>query len=69
MISKTSDPKSTALILYRRPSLQVALPLCTALARPSLDEATHREAVAALARMLLEAAGAASEAEAADDDA
>lgn len=67
MSSNTNSPKSTALILYRRPSLQVALPLCTALTRPSLDEASHAEVVAALARMLLEAAGAASDAEVDDD--
>lgn len=66
MNSKPSDPKATALVVYRRPSVQVALPLFTTLARPSLDEATHAEAVAALARLLLDAAGV-RDAEADDD--
>ncbi len=61
--------KSTELSLYRPLSLQVTLPLFEALSSPAPDERVRREAVAVLARMLLEAAGAVSSVEVDDDGA
>lgn len=58
--------KPTDLILYRSLSLQVTLPL-GALARPGLDEKVRGEVVAALARLLLEAARPSSAVEVDDD--
>jgi len=57
----------SALILHHRPTMQVALPLCAALRRTTLDDASRAEVVAALARMLLEAAGVSSDEEVDDD--
>jgi len=58
--------KSTELIPYRPLSLQVMLPL-GALTTPVLDEENRAAVVAALARLLLEAAHAASASEVDDD--
>lgn len=60
MKTKTNDPKTTALTVYRMPPLQVALPLSMSLFTPTIDERQRAEVVAALARVLLEAAGVGS---------
>ena len=55
------------LSLYRPLSLQVTLPLFEVLSAPTPDERVRREVVAILARLLLEAAGAARSGEVDDD--
>jgi hypothetical protein len=67
MTTKATGTTTTALIVTRRQPLQVALPLLPTQARPRLDEANRGEAVAALARLLLEAVGAARDTEADDE--
>jgi len=69
--SRTSRPQPSALILHRRYTAQAVLPLGPPPSTPHLDAAAQAAALAALARLLLQAAGVdvvhAVEAEADDD--
>jgi len=63
---KLDNTNRTALIPYRPLSLQVVLPL-GGLTKPELSERIRNEVIAAVARLLLEAAGATKGGEADDD--
>lgn len=63
----TRSPKYPAPTRHRG-ELQVALPFSATTERPTLDSATRAEVVTALARMLVEAADAATDAVAEADD-
>lgn len=69
--SRTSRLQPSALILPRRSTAQAVLPLGPLPSTPHLDAAAYAAALAALARLLLQAAGVdvvhAVEAEADDD--